>query len=95
MLPTCYPRQLYVTFMMAFRGVVEKCLRMQLAEDWEAAVVHFSATLDLMKVTFNTTEGVKFHIIEKGEVSIKLSDGKEVNSLTTVGGLYKLNLVDP
>ena len=55
--------QLYVTFMMAFRGVVEKCLRMQLAEDWEAAVVHFSATLDLMKVTFNTIEGVKFHII--------------------------------
>ena len=32
-------------------------------------------------------EGVKFHIIEKGEVSIKLSDGKEVNSLT-VGGYF-------
>jgi hypothetical protein len=55
--------KLYVTFMKAFRGVVEKCLRMQLAEDWEAAVVHFSATLDLMKETFNTIEGVKFHII--------------------------------
>lgn len=32
-------------------------------------------------------EGVKFHIVEKGEVSIKLSDGKEVNSLT-VGGYF-------
>lgn len=29
------------------------------------------------------SEGVKFHIIANGEVSIKLADGKEVNRLTT------------
>jgi hypothetical protein len=55
--------QLFVTFMKAFRGVVDKCLRMQLAEDWEDAVVNFSAVLDLMKATFDIIEGVKYHII--------------------------------
>lgn len=55
--------QLYLTFMMSFRGVVDKCLRMQLAEDWEDSILHFTSTLDKMKATFNTIEGVKFHII--------------------------------
>ena len=48
---------------MSFRGVVDKCLRMQLAEDWEDSILHFTSTLDKMKATFNTIEGVKFHII--------------------------------
>ena len=52
-----------MTFMMSFRGVVDKCLRMQLAEDWEDSILHFTSTLDKMKATFNTIEGVKFHII--------------------------------
>ena len=49
--------------MVAFKDVVDKCLRMRLAEDWEVAITTFSAKLDLMKETFNTIEGVKFHII--------------------------------
>ena len=54
---------LYITFMMAFRDVVDKCLRMELAEDWEQSIVHFSAVLDKMKENFDTIENVKFHIL--------------------------------
>ena len=49
--------------MKAFRDVVNKCLKMRLAEDWEVAINNFSTMLDQMKETFNTIEGVKFHII--------------------------------
>ena len=49
--------------MKAFRDVVDKCLRMTLAEDWEASITNFSAVLDDMKTTFNTIENVKYHIM--------------------------------
>ena len=49
--------------MKAFKDVVDKCLRMRLAEDWEVAINNFSAKLDIMKETFRTIEGVKFHIM--------------------------------
>ena len=55
--------QLYVTFMKAFRDVVNKCLKMTLAEDWEASITNFSTILDDMKPTFNTIESVKYHIM--------------------------------
>ena len=55
--------QLYVTFMKAFRDVVNKCLKMTLAEDWEASITNFSTILDDMKATFNTIENVKYHIM--------------------------------
>ena len=55
--------QLYVTFMKAFRDVVNKCLKMTLAEDWEASITTFSAVLDDMKATINTIENVKYHIM--------------------------------
>jgi hypothetical protein len=49
--------------MKAFRDVVDKCLRMTLAEDWEASITNFSAVLDDMKTTFNTIENVKYYIM--------------------------------
>ena len=54
---------LYITFMNAFRDVINKCLRMELAEDWEQSTINFSTVLDKMKETFATIENVKFHIL--------------------------------
>ena len=55
--------------MKAFKEVVDKCLRMRLAEDWEVAINNFSAKLDMMKETFSTIEGVKFHIMRVSSVA--------------------------
>lgn len=54
---------LYIKFMKAFRDVVNKCLRMELAEDWEESTLNFSTVLDQMKDAFDTIENVKFHIL--------------------------------
>ena len=54
---------LYITFMKAFRDVVNKCLRMELAEDWEQSTLNFSTVLEKMKETFDTIENVKLHIL--------------------------------
>ena len=54
---------LYIKFMKAFRDVVNKCLRMELAEDWEQSTLNFSAVLDQMKEAFDTIENVKFHML--------------------------------
>ena len=70
---------LYITFMMAFRDVINKCLKMKLAEDWEQSIVHFSAVLDKMKEKFDTIENVKFHILR---VSPPPSKKNNNNNLT-------------
>ena len=54
---------LYITFMKAFRDVVNKFLRMELAEDWEQSTLNFSTVLEKMKETFDTIENVKLHIL--------------------------------
>ena len=62
--------KIYLDFMKAFRDVVDKCLRMRLAEDWEVAINTFSTKLDLMKETFDMIEGVKFHIMRVSSAAI-------------------------
>ena len=64
--------QLYVTFMFAFRDVVDRCLRMKLHQDWEASISHFSSILDQMMETYNTIESVKFHILRVSHPFIEL-----------------------
>ena len=55
--------EMFITFMKAFRAVVNKCLRLELSEDWKESISNFSTSLDKMKETFDTIENVKFHIL--------------------------------
>jgi hypothetical protein len=53
----------YSGLIIHFRRLVDTCLRMSLAPDWEEAIIDFGNILDRMVQEHDIVETVKFHIL--------------------------------